>query len=192
MTTLACEASVDVVVVVGTGVAGLTAARALAAAGLDVLVITKAGADDANTDLGAGRRGRGPERGRRTRPRRHRRHAHPGHPGGGCRAGRPGRGHHDPQRRRRRGRAAARRRGASSMPAAGRPVAAHPGGRPPRGPGDPRRRGRHRRGDRTGPAGRASDLPALLTEHLVVGRGARRRPAERRGHGARRRRRRSV
>lgn len=47
------EAAVDVVVA-GSGVAGLTAARALAAAGLDVLVITKAGPDDANTTWAQG------------------------------------------------------------------------------------------------------------------------------------------
>ena len=53
MTKLAFEAGVDVVVA-GTGVAGLTAARALATAGLDVLVITKAGVDDANTTWAQG------------------------------------------------------------------------------------------------------------------------------------------
>ena len=53
MTKLAFEAGVDVVVA-GTGVAGLTAARALATAGLDVLVITKAGAEDANTTWAQG------------------------------------------------------------------------------------------------------------------------------------------
>ena len=52
------DAAVDVVIV-GSGVAGLTAALDAAAAGLHVVVITKGDPDDSQHDLGPGRDRRG-------------------------------------------------------------------------------------------------------------------------------------